>query len=363
MSDATSATIRLERSLDVHSVGPWWRREMAPLLADPARRVVVDASAVDRADDAGVALLFTLARLRPAAGAQVVVDGLSPRLAALVDRFDPKDFAPRALARPPGAVASVGIAAAAVAGDARSLVVFLGQAVAALSAAVVRPHSVRWREVWDVAREAGANAVPITLLIGFLMGVIIAFQTAVVAQQFGAVIFVVNGVGIAMLRELGPLMTAIVFAGRTGAAFAAEIGTQKVNEELDALVTFGLDPVRFLVLPRLLASLLVVPLLAALAMLIGLVGGALVMLKFDVSFLQYYSQLRGAVGLSDLLVGLAKAAVFGLVVAGIGCQRGLATGLGAASVGRSATRAVVTGIVLIVVIDGVFAVVTDRLGV
>jgi phospholipid/cholesterol/gamma-HCH transport system permease protein len=117
------------------------------------------------------------------------------------------------------------------------------------------------------------------------------------------------------------------------------------------------------VLPRLLASLLVVPLLAALAMLIGLVGGALVMLKFDVSFLQYYSQLRGAVGLSDLLVGLAKAAVFGLVVAGIGCQRGLATGLGAASVGRSATRAVVTGIVLIVVIDGVFAVVTDRLGV
>ena len=208
----------------------------------------------------------------------------------------------------------------------------------------------------DVATEAGANAVPIVLLIGFLMGVIIAFEIGLVAQKFGAVIFVVDGVGIAMLRELGPLMTAIVFAGRTGAAFAAQIGTQKVNEEVNAISTFGLDPIHFLVLPRLLAAMLVLPLLAVIADIVGLFGGALVMSTFDVSFVQFYNQLLGAVSASDFVLGIAKAAVFGLTIAAVGCQRGLATGAGATSVGLSATSAVVTSIVLIVVIDGIFAV-------
>ncbi len=179
--------------------------------------------------------------------------------------------------------------------DVMTMIVFLGECTAALWHAVRHPRTLRWGEVVAVATEAGANAVPIVLLIGFLMGVIIAFQIALVAQEFGAVIFVVNGVGIAMLRELGPLMTAIVFAGRTGAAFAAQIGTQKVNEEVNAIVTFGLDPVRFLVLPRLLAAALVMPLLSVLADVIGLFGGALVMLSFDIGFVQYYNQLLGAV--------------------------------------------------------------------
>ena len=211
----------------------------------------------------------------------------------------------------------------------------------------------------DVATEAGANAVPIVLLVGFLMGVIIAFEIGLVARQFGAVIFVVNGVGVAMLRELGPLMTAIVFAGRTGAAFAAQIGTQKVNEEVNAISTFGLNPVQFLVLPRLLAAALVVPLLAVLADLVGLFGGALVMATFDVGFLQFYTQLLGAITTSDFLIGIVKAIVFGLTIAAIGCQRGLATGAGATSVGLSTTSTVVTSIVMIVVIDGIFTVITS----
>ena len=211
----------------------------------------------------------------------------------------------------------------------------------------------------DIATEAGANAVPIVLLIGFLMGVIIAFEIGLVAQQFGAVIFVVNGVGVAMLRELGPLMTAIVFAGRTGAAFAAQIGTQKVNEEVNAISTFGLDPVHFLVLPRLLAATLVMPLLTVLADIVGIFGGALVMSTFDIGFLQFYNQLLGAVTAGDFVIGIVKAAVFGLTIAAVGCQRGLATGAGATSVGLSATSTVVTSIVLIVVIDGIFAVLTS----
>ena len=152
---------------------------------------------------------------------------------------------------------------------------FLQACAAAAGGALTRRGTVRWGEVLDVATEAGANAVPIVLLIGFLMGVIIAFEIGLVAQQFGAVIFVVNGVGVAMLRELGPLMTAIVFAGRTGAAFAAQIGTQKVNEEINAITTFGLSPVQFLVLPRLIAATLMVPLLSVLADIIGVFGGAL----------------------------------------------------------------------------------------
>lgn len=363
MTSAGTTTIRLAGALTVHTVGGLWRRDVEALLADPGRAIVVDASAVESADDAGIALLFQLLRLYPSrSGASVRVEGLAAPLRELVERFDPADFPPRADARARGPVEGLGQATAELAADGRELVVFLGKATAALATVLGPRHRPKAREVLALAQEAGANAVPITLLIGFLMGVIIAFQSAVVAREFGAVIFVVNGVGIAMLRELGALMTAILFAGRSGAAFAAELGTQKVNEEIDAIVTFGLDPVRFLVVPRLLASLLVVPLLTVLADVIGLFGGALVMLGFDVSFVQFYHQLVGAVDMADLLIGLVKAALFGVVVAGVGCQRGLAAGRGAASVGLAATSAVVTSIVLIVVIDGIFAVLLDRLG-
>lgn len=215
---------------------------------------------------------------------------------------------------------------------------------------------VHWGETLGVATEAGANAVPIVMLIGFLMGVIIAFEIGLVARQFGAVIFVVDGVGVAMLRELGALMTAIVFAGRTGAAFAAQIGTQKVNEEVNAILTFGLEPVHFLVLPRLLASILVMPLLTVIADLVGLFGGALVLTGFGISFTQFYTHLLGAVGAGDFLFGIFKAAIFGLTIAAIGCERGLKTGAGATSVGLAATSAVVTSIVWIVVLDGIFTV-------
>jgi phospholipid/cholesterol/gamma-HCH transport system permease protein len=237
---------------------------------------------------------------------------------------------------------------------------FLGLCGRALLQAAKRPGTLKWSDVLETANEIGANAVPIVLLTGFLMGVIIAFEVGLVAREFGAVIFVVNGVGKAMLRELGALMTAIVFAGRTGAAFAAQIGTQKVNEEVNAISTFGLDPVAFLVLPRLLAACLAVPLLTVLADLVGLFGGALVMANaFGVSYLQFYSQLVKAVTAGDVVLGVVKAAVFGLTIAAIGCHRGMQTGAGAASVGLSTTGAVVASIVMVVVIDGLFAIVTS----
>lgn len=356
-----AALILLEGRITAHTVAPIWRAALEILARNPDRPVRVDASRLEYVDDTGIALLFDLRRRQRPQGAEVRIDALAPNLAALLEGYDPRDFdevyrAPR----PIGIVEQVGRVTAQEAAYVKTMIAFLGECTAALWHALRRPHAVRWREVVAVAAEAGANAVPIVLLIGFLMGVIIAFQTALVAQKFGAVIFVVNGVGVAMLRELGPLMTAIVFAGRTGAAFAAQIGTQKVNEEVNAIVTFGLDPVHFLVLPRLLAAAVTMPLLAVLANVVGLFGGALVMLSFDIGFLQYYNQLLGAVSSRDFVIGLVKAVVFGLTIAAIGCQRGLATGAGAAAVGRSATSTVVTSIVWIVVIDGLFAVLISR---
>jgi len=358
---AEAATIILEGRITAYTAAPIWRAALETLQRNPNHPIRVDAARLEYVDDTGIALLFDLKRRERQQGAEVRIENLAPNLAALVEGYNPSDFA-QAYQRPPsaGIAEHIGRATAQMIADTKDIIAFLGECTAAIGHTVRRPRSIRWREIVAVATEAGANAVPIVLLIGFLMGVIIAFQTALVAQKFGAVLFVVNGVGIAMLRELGPLMTAIVFAGRTGAAFAAQIGTQKVNEEVNAIVTFGLDPVRFLVLPRLLAAAVTLPLLAVFADMIGVFGGALVMLSFGVSFLQYYHQLLTAIGASDFILGLVKATVFGLLIAGIGCQRGLGTGAGAAAVGRSATSTVVTSIVWIVVLDGLFAVLISR---
>jgi phospholipid/cholesterol/gamma-HCH transport system permease protein len=357
MSTSDAVTIPLEGRITAYTAAPIWRAAVDTLERNPARPIVVDASRLEYIDNVGVALLFDLTRRERAADARVAIRALSANFAALVDRFEPRDFiAPVPVRRSIDIIQQMGRATAQQWAYARQLARFVAGCARALRAAITKHGTLRWSDVLDVATEAGANAVPIVVLIGFLMGVIIAFEIGLVAQKFGAVIFVVNGVGIAMLRELGPLMTAIVFAGRTGAAFAAQLGTQKVNEEVNAISTFGLDPIRFLVLPRLLAAMLVLPLLAVIADVVGLFGGALVMSTFDVSFVQFFTQLLGAVSGSDFVLGIVKAAVFGLTIAAVGCQRGLATGAGATSVGLSATSAVVTSIVLIVVIDGMFAV-------
>jgi phospholipid/cholesterol/gamma-HCH transport system permease protein len=349
----------LEGRITAHTAAPIWQSCIDTLARNPNQPVVVDASRLEYVDNVGLALLFDLTRRERPPGAAIELRELAPNLAALVGRFDPQQFAsPTRLPRHVGTLEHVGRATAHQVAYIKELAGFVATCARALWRAG-SPRLSKWRDVLDVATEMGANAVPIVLLMGFLMGVIIAFEVGLVARQFGAVIFVVNGVGVAMLRELGALMTAIVLAGRTGAAFAAQIGTQKVNEELNAIATFGLDPIEFLVLPRLLAAILVVPLLAGLADIVGIFGGALVMTTFDVSFLQFCSQLLGAVSAGDLILGIVKAAVFGLTIATVGCYRGLETGAGAASVGLSATSAVVTSIVLVVVIDGLFAVFTS----
>jgi phospholipid/cholesterol/gamma-HCH transport system permease protein len=361
MTGATDdVCVVLEGRITARTAAPIWQSAIEILARNPDRPVLIDASRLQYLDNVGMALLFDLTRQERAPGATVRIQALAPNLAALLGRYEPHDFAaPPSRPRRLGTLEDIGRAAARHLLYLKELAGFLGGCLRALREARSHPGAVNWGDVLDVATETGANAVPIVLLMGFLMGVIIAFEVGLVARQFGAVIFVVNGVGVAMLRELGALMTAIVLAGRTGAAFAAQIGTQKVNEELNAICTFGLDPIEFLVLPRILAAILVVPLLTILADIVGLFGGALVMTSFNISLLQFFTRLLGAVTATDLMLGIIKAAVFGVTIAAVGCHSGLGTGAGATSVGLSATSAVVTSIVLIVVIDGLFAVLTS----
>src|SRR4030095_3135529 len=219
------------------------------------------------------------------------------------------------------------------------------------------PASVRWRDVWRICEQVGVDALPIVALISVLLGMILAFQSAVPMKRFGAEIFVADLIGLAMLRELGPLMTAILLAGRSGAAVAAEIGTMRVNQEVDALTTMGLDPVRFLVTPRIIAAVLMTPLLTVFSDLVGLVGGAITMQSFSIPIVTFLKEVDSAVTTTDFMAGFVKSFVFAITIAGVGCLRGLQTAAGAAAGGDSATRAVVSGIILLVVIDGVFAVI------
>jgi phospholipid/cholesterol/gamma-HCH transport system permease protein len=211
--------------------------------------------------------------------------------------------------------------------------------------------------------EIGLRAFPLTLLLGFLIGLILAYQSSIPLKRFGAEIFVPNLVGISLLRELGPLLAGVVLAGRTGSAFAAELGTMTVNEEVNALRIMGIDPMVMLVLPRILAAILVMPALTLLMNLAGLAGMTVVMESLGFPWSAVSNQLQQWLSLGDLMGGLFKSACFGLVIAAIGCRAGLSAGFGPRAVGDAATAAVVGGIVAIVAMDGVFAILFFRLGI
>ena len=351
--------IAIEGRLDSSTTGQIWRKATEMVTAAKARSVVVDAAAVDYCDGSGIALFVHLRNLQQQAGKQLEIHGLRPEFQGLLEESDLGNLEnlQGRRRRKTNIAEDVGRAVVGVWEDIQSLIGFVGELVSALGGAVIHPKIVRWRDVVRVAETAGVNALPIIVLVSFLMGVIMAFQGAIALRQFGADIFVANLVGLAMLRELGPLMTAIILAGRSGSAFAAELGTMKVREEIDALKTMGLDPVRFLVVTRVIAAVVMTPLLTVFADLLGLIGGAVVMRSFGIPLVTFYHQVQYQVTYGSFVGGLVKSFVFGILVAAIGCLRGLQTSTGASAVGESTTRAVVSGIVLIVITDGIFSVV------
>jgi phospholipid/cholesterol/gamma-HCH transport system permease protein len=239
-----------------------------------------------------------------------------------------------------------------------AVLTFLGEMLTAMSYSVLHPRSIRWGDVIFYMKRAGSEAVPIVGLISLLIGLIMAFMSSLQLKQFGANIFVASLVGISIVKELGPMMTAIIVAGRSGSAFAAEIGTMMVNEEVDALVTMGFDPVRFLAVPKIIAAMFVVPLLTLYSMLFGIMGGLLVgVIGLDLTFYTYIQETMKHIAMFDVFSSLVKSAVFAFLIAGIGCQRGFEVFGGAEAVGELTTSAVVSAIFLIVVADSAFAII------
>lgn len=348
--------VRLQFSgrLDSDHVGPIWNEAVEAAHED----VVVDASEVEYCDGAGSALLFELQRR----GGKI--EGLRPEIAKVFELFSGEDEERKPKKRSTDSpLEAVGRAGWEFVQDLHDQITFLGQMVVLLlTLKGNRTYRIRWNDVWMIFERAGVQALVVVGMISFLTGLIMAFQAAPPLRQFGVDLFVVNLVGLAMLRELGPIMTAIVLAGRSGSAFAAEIGTMKVNEEIDALTTMGLDPMRFLVVPRVLAGIMVTPLLIVYSDLLGVLGGFVVMVCRGFPPVALWQQLTNAVGVNDVMAGLIKGFVFGALVAGIGCLRGLQTKDGASAVGVSTTSAVVSAIFLIVVVDAIFAVVYYMIG-
>jgi phospholipid/cholesterol/gamma-HCH transport system permease protein len=334
--------------------------------AGSVRRLAFDATQLGAWDSGLLAFLVGVQDLCTTRGIQMDSGALpegARRLLKLATAVPERQGARRTAQRP-DFLTLVGDESLALWRSGGQMLEFLGEALRSLGRLLVGKARFRRSDLLEIVFECGAAALPIVTLIAFLVGLILAFVGAVQLQKFGAEIYVANLVGIAMAREMGALMTAIIMSGRTGAAFAAQLGTMQVNEEIDALTTFGLSSMEFLVLPRMIALILMMPLLCVYADLIGIVGGAIVAVgMLNLSVAEYVHQTLNGVDLTDFVVGIAKSSVFGVLVAIAGCLRGIQCGRSASAVGLAATSAVVTGIVYIISTDGIFAVLTHVLGI
>jgi phospholipid/cholesterol/gamma-HCH transport system permease protein len=354
----------LRGRLDSDTTGGIWREAMRLTAGGHADALVVDATDLEFCDGAGASLLLALRQQQQIGAGSFALRGLRDETRQLLDLIAPSEAETEEPPAPRESfVTGLGRDTLQFLADMRQLVAFVGEMTVQLWNAVRHPRQLRFKDVMLIAERAGIGAVPIIALVGFLLGLILAFQSAIPMQRFGAQIFVADLLGISLLRELGPLMAAILLTARSGSAFAAEIGTMKVNEEVDALTTMGLEPVRFLVVPRIIAAVAVVPVLAMLMNVSGLMGGAVVFLSLDFPLVTFVNRVVAAVSMADFLGGLFKAFIFGIIVAAVGCLRGLQTKTGAGAVGESTTSSVVSGIVLIAVIDGIFGVIFYMMGI
>ena len=337
-------------------------REMAG--PPPIRRLAFDAGGITAWDTGLLVFVAQIVDEAAALGIEVDRSGLpdgARRLLELAAAVPERRT--RGQTAPASWLARVGLAAIALGGEAVAVLRFVGLTAQAFGAFVRGRARFQGSDLALIIQDCGPRALGIVTLISFLVGLILAFVGAVQLRQFGAQIYVADLVGIAMATEMGAMMTAIIMAGRTGAAFAAQLGTMQVNEEIDALITMGISPIEFLVLPRMIALVIMVPLLTLYADLMGIVGGTFVgATMLDLNMIQYINETIQALGVDDFVKGLVKATVFGALVAIAGCLRGMQCGRSSAAVGQAATSAVVTSIVFIVVSDALLTVIYNVLG-
>lgn len=336
------------------------------VTSDAFESLKLNLSGIEYFDSSAMAVVFDIERTTKAAGKKFELTGLTEAVKGLLTLVDREKLtAPSAAKKPKPEriLAQLGGGALSFLADTKAFIVFVGDAAGAMAGSFVNPRSIRWRDTLFYAERAGADALPLVGLVSLLLGLILGFQALMQLKQFGANIYAADLVGLSVVRELGPLMTCILVAGRSGSAFAAEIGTMKVNEEVDALVTMGFDPVRFLAVPRMLALTLVVPVLIVYSGFLGLLGGLIVGVGMgDLTVSGYLLESQKTIQLWDIGQGLIKGETYAVVVGLVGCMRGFQARGSAASVGQSTTSAVVTAIFLIIIVDAVLTLMFQYFG-
>jgi len=354
---ATPAELRCSGAWVLHALGAL-ERHIAELPVARERELHIDASAVSAMDTAGAWLLCRTMRRLEQRGATVHIDGLRPEFEALYRLVTSRAPAKApAAAAAPGTLERIGRSALESLRGAVGLLAFVGEAAVALARSLASSNRMRWRPILYNIQKAGFEALPITGLLSFLLGIVIAYQGAEQLRRVGANIYIVDLVGLSMARELSPLITAIIVAGRSGSAYAAQIGTMKVTEEIDALRTIGVGPIDLLVLPKVLALIIALPLLTVYTDVMGILGG-MVMARpqLGVSFATFLDRLGDAVSLTSYLIGIGKAPVFAVIIALVGCYQGFQVTGSADSVGRQTTVSVVQSIFLVIVTDALFSI-------
>lgn len=329
------------------------------------KRVTVDMAGIGSIDSNGSLAITRWIQRIVGAAAEVEVVNAPPHLETIAHLLSSQEAAEPPPPRRPLTdwLESIGRGAVHFCATAAALVSFLGEVTVSLARNLMRPAQVRGKSVVFHMQQAGVAALPIVGLLSFLIGVVTAYQGADQLARFGAEIYTVNVVGVGVLREMGALIAAIVVAGRSASAFAAQIGTMKINEEVDALRVIGIDPMAVLVVPRVLALVLIFPFLVVYANAMGVLGGAIMAtIALDISFSQFASQFQAGVPLNSFWIGLSKAPLFAGAIAGVGCYQGLQVRKGAAAVGEKTTAAVVQAIFLVIVIDALMSIVYSILG-
>jgi phospholipid/cholesterol/gamma-HCH transport system permease protein len=363
VSETADGTIslHLEGSMDASNAAPLMNELLALFKDRHFTSLTVDLGKVTYLDDFGVLVLIELKELMSHDRERFRLENVPDKADQILSILNFDTLAKKISfkkIRSPGIFTRFGDAAFRHASDLKYMISFLGSVCMSLIHVCLHPRSLRVDDTLSYMQKTGVDALPIVGLISFLLGLIMAFMASVQLQQFGANIYVASLVSLSMTRELGPIMTCIIVAGRSGSAFAAEIGTMKVSEEVDALFTMGFDPTRFLVVPKIIASVIVVPLLTLFSDVFAIFGGLVVGVSMlDLTINSYVAQTIKTLDLFDVFWGFFKSGIFALLIAWIGCLRGFQVKGGAASVGQATTSAVVSSIFLIIVTDSLFSVI------